>query len=561
MLTATQKAKSRARQRANAPLELAAGDVIAAEFEEAPFEPPPLDDIFGCEECAEEETFFAEDDAPFDPPEFEEPFVAAPPPSIVSAPEPKPEPGPEPELPPQRDRPLPAISIFAAYDRPESQVLLQELARDPRLARAAFQIARGGIDAALDHSADLYVLETTLERVAMLDALDRLRAVSPSARIVIISPVNDIALLRDLAARNVSDYIVPPASADRIASSLCALFANSYPASVIAVIGARGGIGASTIAQNLAWSIAERQQQRTTLVDLDFSFGAAAANFRHAQSASTRDVLNAENVEDALVQSLSRATPHLQLLPAPAKTDALDVPAEAFDDLLSNLKRTARYVVLDLPHAWEPWVRTALQEADEVVIVAGPDLASLRNADNMLKLLRSERDKPSTPRVVLSMCGLPKRPEIPLKDFAQALKTQPVASFSFEPELFAAAEADAQMLFEVMPDSKAALQLDTLASLLTGQEPVAHPAIRTLERPTETQPVLELVTPIPAPRRKLRVVRSGFVALQEPAPVERRSSGLIRTLAAIAALVAVGVWYVGEKAATPPQEAGNAFSA
>lgn len=547
MLTATQKAKSRARQRANAPLELAAGDVIAAESEEAPFEPPPLDDIFGREDNEEE-------DAPFDPPEFEESFIAVPPPVIVSAPEPRPEPKPAPEpVPPRhRDRLLPAISIFAAYDRPESQALFQNLARDPRLSRAAFQIARGGIDAALNQSADLYVLETTLERAAMLDALDRLREVSPTARIVIISPVNDIALLRDLAARNVSDYIVPPANADRIASSLCALFADTYPASVIAVIGARGGIGASTIAQNLAWSIAERQQQRTTLVDLDFSFGAAAANFRHTQSASTRDVLNSEHLEETLAQSLTHPAPHLQLLAAPAKTDALDVPDEAFDELLENLKRTARYVVLDLPHAWEPWVQTALREADEIVIVAGPDLASLRNADNMLKLLRSERDKASQPLVVLSMCGLPKRPEIPLKDFAQALKTQPVASFGFEPELFAAAEADGLRIYQVMPDSKAALQLDTLASLLTGHEPIAQPEAH--------QPVLELVTPAPAPRRKQRIARTGFIALQEPTP-KRRSTGLIRALAAVAALMAVGVWYVGEKAATTPQEASGAFSA
>ncbi len=555
MLTAAQKARSRARQRLNAPLELAAGDVIAAESEEAPFEPPPADDIFGCEDCDEEETLFRDEDAPFDPPEFEEPFIAVPPPVIAVAPEPKPEQPP----PPHRDRPIPAISIFAAYDRPESQKLLQDLARDPRLSRAEFTIARGGIDAALDQSADLYVLETTLERAAMLDALDRLRDVSPTARIVIISPVNDIALLRDLAARNVSDYVVPPANADRIASSLCALFANTYPASVIAVIGARGGIGASTIAQNLAWSIAERQQQRTTLVDLDFSFGAAAANFRQTQSPSTRDVLNSADLEAALVQSLSRLTPHLQLLPAPAKTDALDVTDEAFDDLFANLKRTARHVVLDLPHAWEPWVRTALREADEIVIVAGPDLASLRNADNMLKLLRSERDKPSAPLVVLSMCGLAKRPEIPLKDFAQALKTQPVASFNFEPELFAAAEADAQTIYEVMPDSKAALQLDTLASLLTGQEPIAQPAAP--EPAKQTQPVLELVTPIPAPPRKHRVARSGFVALQTPPPTKRRSTGLIRALAAVAALVAVGVWYVGEKAVPTPQEAGSAFRA
>ncbi|ANP46325.1 AAA family ATPase [Candidatus Viadribacter manganicus] len=552
MLTAAQKAKSRARQRtrpakAEATLELTAGDVIAADAEEAPFEPPPLDDIFGCEEAED-------DEAPFDPPEFEfedetgRGFLAVPPPEppppVAVAPIATPEPEPQ----PQRDRLLPAISIFAAYDRPESQALLKELAADPRLARAEMQIARGGIEAALDHCADLYVLDTTLERGPMLAALDRLRAHAPTANVVILGAVNDIALLRDLAARHVSDYIVPPAGADRIARSLCALFEDVEPAHVIAVIGARGGIGASTLAQNLAWVIAERQQQRTTLVDLDLSLGTAAHNFRQSPSAAVRDVLVSADVEQTLTQSLTAVTPRLHLLAAPKHIDALDIPQDAFDELMANLRRTAHFVVLDLPHAWEPWVRTALRDADEIVIVAGPDLASLRNADNMLKLLRSERDRPSMPAVVLSMNELPKRPEIPLKDFAQALKSDPVMSFSFEPELFGAAEADGQTIFEAMPDSKAALQLDTLATMLTGHEPKAPP-------------VLELVTPIQPQSRRQRVARSGFIALQAPLPEKRRSSGLIRAVGAVAALVAVGVWYAGQHTSPnpAPQEAGGAY--
>ena len=574
MLTlSAQRAKTRARQRARpafTPLHLTAEYVVPEPSDEAPFEPPPVDDIFGLAECEDEDPVFvteAADEAPFDPPEFEDEPVFTAPSAHVEPPMEHPKPPPKPEPPPIRDRPLPAISIYASWDRPETEALLRELAADPRLARAACEIARGGLDAAAARAQtaaiDLFVLGTTLDGAAMLSALDRLRSAAPKACIVILGAVNDIALLRDLAARGVSDYIVPPAKAADVARSLCSLFADVDGAKTIAVIGARGGVGASTIARNVAWSIAERQQQRTTLVDLDFSFGSAATSLRQDPKLSASDVIEATDAEEALTNALIHPTPKLQLLSAPTKTATLEIDHAKFDTLISNVRRTASFVVLDLPHAWEPWIRTALREADEVILVACPDLASLRNADNILKLLRSERDKSSAPMVVVSMSGLPKRPEIPMKDFAEALRVKPEATFVFEPELFAAAEADGQMIYEAMPDAKAALQLDLLASVLTGHEPIARPAPRSVEAP-QSLPSLELVTPIPAerPRRKQRPTRTGFVALQEPPPSMKRSSGLVRTLAAVATLVAVSVWYVGqhqETVSTP--EAAGAFSA
>lgn len=591
MFTAAQKAKARARQRTkfaaaandnivHLPLELTAGDVVREDdADEAPFTPPPVDDIFGLGECEEEETIFvteapepepvaevesevaAEDDVPFDPPEFDEEPVFTAPVSAqvepVAAPKPlPPKPTPPPSREPERCRPLPAISVHMSWDRPEAETLLRELAADPRLARAEIALRRGGLDSAIHNSADLFVLDSDLDGAAMLAALDRLRAASPSACIVMLGAVNDITLLRELAARGVSDYIVLPAKAADVARSLCALFADVAPAQVIAVVGARGGIGASTVARNVAWSIAERQGRKTTLVDLDLSFGSVAASFQREPQLSVTDVIQAEDAEAALSQALSPATERLRLLAAPAKTASLELELMEFDALLANARRTASHVVLDLPHAWEPWVRAALREADEVVVVAGPDLASLRNADNMLKLLRSERDKSSAPTIVLSMTGLPKRPEIPLKDFSQALCASPAITFAFEPELFATAEADAKTIYEAMPDSKAALQLDALATILTGYEADVHPAPRArtalAQAPAAAHelPVLELVTPAPPAtparaKRQPRVARSGFIALQEPlAPQKTKPTGLVRMLAAMAALVALGVWFV-----------------
>lgn len=536
-----QRAKLRARQRSFAALEL--NYVVPEPYaeEEAPFDPPPIDDIFG-----------AEDDEDIG-------FILAPPIAEVEEEEGEMCPAPEPVI--AIDRPLPAISIFAGWDRPDSETLMRELAADPRLKRAVFAIQRGGIDAAISQAnADLFLLDTTLDSGAMLTALDRLRETAANACIVILGAVNDIGLLRELSFRGVSDYIVPPAKADDIAKTLCALFAETDSSRTIAVIGARGGLGASTIARNVAWSIAERQQQKTTLIDLDLSFGADAnAEF------SVVDVLGANDCEEALDRALSQTTPWLNVLSAPKATQSLEIEPFAFDTLIANVRRTAAFTILDLPHAWEPWVRKALREADEIVIVAAPDLASLRNADNMLKLLRSERDKQSAPIVVMSMSGLPKRPEIPLKDFADALKVMPALTFAFEPELFAAAEADGKMIYEVMPDAKAALQLDLLASTLTGHNPIATLAVGKTETKPEPLPVLELVTPAPQPQRRVRskqkVARTGYIALQHPLPRKRGARGLVRTLAAVVTLTIAGVWFVGHQTASTSADWPSAFSA
>ena len=90
-------------------------------------------------------------------------------------------------------------------------------------------------------------------------------------KVVIVGAVNDIALFRELMARGVSEYIVPPIQPLDLIRTVCGLYVNPdkpFAGRVISVIGARGGIGASTIAHNLAWSIAERQESSATLLDL-----------------------------------------------------------------------------------------------------------------------------------------------------------------------------------------------------------------------------------------------------------------------------------------------------
>jgi pilus assembly protein CpaE len=127
-------------------------------------------------------------------------------------------------------------------------------------------------------------------------------------------------------------------------------------------------------------------------------------------------------------------------------------------------------VVLDLPHIWSDWFKTTIIGADEIVVVAAPDLASLRNGKNLMDFLKAARPNDAQPKLVLNMVGLPKRPEIPPKDFGQAIGIDPSLILPFDAQLFGTAANNGQMVFDVAPESKVAQGIDQLAAELTGKE-------------------------------------------------------------------------------------------
>ena len=106
-------------------------------------------------------------------------------------------------------------------------------------------------------------------------------------------------------------------------------------------------------------------------------------------------------------------------------------------------------VVLDVPHGWTAWSRRALIGADEVIVTAAPDLANLRNAKNLVDVLRAARANDAVPKLVLNGVGLPRRPEIAVADFAKSLEMQPTAVVPFDAKLFGTASNNGQMIGEV----------------------------------------------------------------------------------------------------------------
>jgi len=128
--------------------------------------------------------------------------------------------------------------------------------------------------------------------------------------------------------------------------------------------------------------------------------------------------------------------------------------------------------VLDLPHTWTAWTRHLLISADELVIVATPDLANLRNAKTLYDAVRAARPNDRAPKLVLNNVGVPKRPEISVAEFAKAIEVAPVAIIPFEPKLFGTAANNGQMLAEIEPGSKIVESFDSLARLVMGRADV-----------------------------------------------------------------------------------------
>ena len=377
---------------------------------------------------------------------------------------------------------LPRITVHIYCASAETAEFAERAAADRRMERATVAVRLGGLAAAVEAyqigtTPSLIMVESLDAPSVLLAQLDRLAEVcDPSAKVVVIGTANDIGLYRELMRRGVSEYLVPPLSPLLLVRTATSLYADPSAPFIgrqIAFCGAKGGAGASTIAHNIAHLITERLQTGAVLVDLDLPFGTAGLDFNQDPVQGVADALSQPDRLDPVLMDrmMVRCTDRLSLFAAPATLDAdYDISPEAFEEVTQKIRSTAPFVVLDLPHAWTAWKRKILLSSDDLVIVATPDLASLRNAKNMIDLVRRARPNDAPPRLVLNQVGVPGRPEIPVKDFGEALGLAPALCLPFDPKLFGQAANNGQMISEVGPKSRAAEGLDHLAQQIARRE-------------------------------------------------------------------------------------------
>jgi pilus assembly protein CpaE len=394
---------------------------------------------------------------------------------------------------------VPRIGIHVFAERQDTLAAAERAGQDRRLSRATTKVRVGGVAAAVETyrhepTPPLIVVESTADPATLLGEIDQLAEVCDAGtKVVVIASVNDILLYRELMRRGVSEYLVAPVQPLQLIAAIGGLFADPaqpFVGRTIAFVGARGGCGASAIAHNTAYAMSEKIGANTVIVDYDLPFGTAGLDFNQDPLNGVADALGQPDRLDPtlLDRMMVRCTDKLSLFAAPATLDAdWDVSPEAFEEVTTQIRGTAPFVVLDLPHLWSGWMRRTLISADEVVVVATPDLASLRNAKNMIDLIRQGRPNDAPPRLVLNQVGVPGRPEIPAKEFGAALGVHPSLIIPFEPKVFGAAANNGQMILDLGGKSKAAESFQTLAQIVSRRElpqltgpKAARPAARSI---------------------------------------------------------------------------------
>jgi pilus assembly protein CpaE len=380
--------------------------------------------------------------------------------------------------------PAPRVSIQAFCETVETAAAIQSAGEDRRLGKAHVKIQMGGITAAIEAyrgspTPNVIMLEAEGRHDGILTGLDSLSEFCDAGtRVIVIGRTNDVTLYRELIRRGVSDYLISQVVPIDVVRSICGLFSASDAkpvGRVIAVVGAKGGVGASTIAHNIAWVVAHDFALDSVVTDLDLAFGTAGLDYNQDPPQGIADaVFSPDRIDNAFVDRLlSKCTDHLSLLAAPATLErAYDFGMDAFDGVFDALRSTMPCIVLDVPHQWNGWTQRTLVSADEILIVAAPDLANLRNAKNIFDYLRTARVNDHRPFYMLNQVGVPKRPEIKVADFAKALEEQPVAVVPFEPQLFGAAANNGQMIAEVSSSHRSAETFRQLAQVLTGRSEV-----------------------------------------------------------------------------------------
>lgn len=349
---------------------------------------------------------------------------------------------------------LPVMAFVADAD---SERVVQECFAAQSLAEGV--VMRGGIATAIQRlgaERSPNVLIVDLSGVEMpVSQVDILADVcEPGVTVIAIGDRHEIGLYRDLLRAGVADYMVKPLTPQLVAKSL-QLSANPEPAGqisqklgkMVAFIGARGGAGTTTLAANLAWHLADRQNRRVVLVDLDLQNGDCALALNLKPAAGLRDALdNPVRVDATLLERamMSRGERLFVLSSEEPLSDEIRFGADAVEAIVSVLRPQFHYLIVDVPRVASHAYRRALEIADLRVIVADQTLRSVRDAIRLRTLL-GDGDSEHHNLLVVNRGGEGGRDSVTLREIGDVVGLPPKCVIPYQPKIFARAAIDGQL--------------------------------------------------------------------------------------------------------------------
>jgi len=270
----------------------------------------------------------------------------------------------------------------------------------------------------------------------------------PGVTVIALGDRNDCGLFRDLLAHGVADYLVKPITPDLLQKAIMTATDQNAPVKgqaklgkLIAVTGARGGVGATTVASSVAWLIANERRRRVALVDLDLQFGTVALSLDLEPSPGLREALENPNRIDGLFMDrvLVQHSERMFVLSAEESPDeALLLDYGALELLLTELRSKFHYVVIDLPRTPNPCTQHVLQSANELVLVTDYSLAGMRDSMRLVGLLPTMNASCNV-TLIANRAGEHKNGEMPRAEFEKGVGRKIDMVLPFDAKTVAAA--------------------------------------------------------------------------------------------------------------------------
>ncbi len=317
----------------------------------------------------------------------------------------------------EHNEPARALELVAFLSDPDSRDLVQSLVFDLELKNAV--VRQGGIGDALDFVKTLpswphQILVDISDSPAPLNDMTRVANLAePGTRIIVAGDRNDVGLFRDLMQLGVADYLLKPFTAAMLRRGLNLGAHAGEPVrapragKTIAVLGARGGAGATTLACSLAWHLAHGFSRRTVVVDLDVYNGAVNLVFNlppsHGLVAALQNIAGLDHL--GLEKILTLRGPRLFTLTADNDLMAADpITPDSLKELLAVLVEHFHFVVLDTASRSGAVVNAVLEQCGFLVMLADPTILAVRNAARIMRGREAASDGQRSILAINNLC-------------------------------------------------------------------------------------------------------------------------------------------------------------
>jgi len=370
--------------------------------------------------------------------------------------------------------PVARVDVFALDAKTAKTA--EALVDDWRFARVDLHVDKdGGMKAAIDRyaersSPDLVIIETNDMGDALIEQLAGLAEYCDEGTdAVIIGPTNDVHLYRELIAMGVKDYLVRPVSSDDFIDVISQILVEKKGLSdsrIIAVLGSKGGVGATTVAQLMAWEISEDLGQKTIFMDAAGGWGSFGISFGVDAQSPLSEALKtaAEGSDDDMERMYQKYSDNLTFLATggdPMLENVVD--ADDVENAMDRILKTYPVLVIDLSGSTPDIKKRVLERAHETILVTAPTLPALRGARALLSEIKTLRGEDESIDLVVNMQGIAGNQDIPKSDMKAALDFEPGLIIPFNAKIFATAEATGTPVAKSKEGKKIAQSLMALA--------------------------------------------------------------------------------------------------